>query len=266
MDALHQTKAFYAPLFTRFKADLTDRSLDFETRCLAFELGQIPDVPETGLVLDAGCGTGRYSAAWRNLFPAATLVGVDINDVILKSGQVKAGALAPINGSLEALPFRSASFDVVMSRGVIMITRHPRRALEELVRVCKPGGLLYFYSYKHGWYDVVLTVLRKIARGLGFRFCSRVIYGVCRFLRLDPRVSTMILDELFVPIRFALREADVLDWLRASGIPRDAIKPVVHAQFSGIPLPVDRRTAWLHRVLPKNGLITLAAWKPRQAS
>jgi SAM-dependent methyltransferase len=266
VDSVRQTRAFYAPLFTRFKEDLTDRSLDFETRCLAFELRQIPDVPQSGVVLDAGCGTGRYSAAWRNLFPAAAVVGVDINDIILKSGQVKAGALTPINGNLEALPFRSGSFDVVMSRGVIMITRNPRRALEELVRVCKPGGLLYFYSYKHGWYDVVLAGFRKIAGLLGFRFCSRVIYGICRLFRLDPRVSTMILDELFVPIRFALREADVLEWLQATGIPRAAIKPVVHAQFSGIPLPVDRRTAWLHRVLPKNGLITLAAWKPQQAS
>ena len=73
----------------------------------------------------------------------------------------------------------------------------------------------------------------------------------------------MIVDERFVPICCALGKKDICEWPRASGIPERVIKPVVHA--SGIPLPVERRTAWLHRVLPKNGSITLAAWKPAHA-
>ena len=73
----------------------------------------------------------------------------------------------------------------------------------------------------------------EVCRGpLGFETeCSRAVYGACRFMRLDPRVPTMILDELFVPIRFALKEETVLDWLRSSGVPLASIRPVVHAQF-----------------------------------
>ena len=257
-DTARQNNAHYAPLFSRFKEDMRDGSVPFETQCLAYELDQIRDLPESALVLDAGCGTGRYSAAWRNLFPSARLVGVDINEVILRTGQVSPGALRPVNGNLEALPFRSGSFDVVMSRGALPAIANPALAVRELLRVCKPGGLLYFYTYRHGWYDVVLNGVRKVALRLGAPACSRPIYAVCRLARLDPRVATMILDELFVPIRNASSEQTVLDWLHAPGVRFTSIQPVVHAQFGEIELPVDRRTAWLHRVLPKNGVVSLA--------
>jgi hypothetical protein len=110
----------------------------------------------------------------------------------------------------------------------------------------------------------VLNQVRKIAKRLGVSFCSRAIYAVCRFLRLDPRAPTMLLDELFVPIRFAFSEQTILEWLRSSGVPTASIQPVLHAQFANLQLPVNRRTRWLHRVLPKNGLITLAVRTGRQ--
>lgn len=68
----------------------------------------------------------------------------------------------------------------------------------------------------------------------------------------------MILDELFVPIRNASSENTVVGWLHSSGIRVASIRPIVHAQFGDVELPVDPRTAWLHRVLPKNGIISLA--------
>jgi SAM-dependent methyltransferase len=257
-DSTQQTKAHYGPLFSQFKADLGGGSIQFETDCLRYELSQIAGVAASGLVLDAGCGTGRYAAAWRQLFPSATVIGVDINDTILESGLIDPDSLTPIHGNLEALPFKTGAFDVVMSRGVIQHTSNPRQALLELLRVCKPGGLVYFYTYRHGWYDVILGVLRRIAQGFGAPFCSRRLFALCRFLRLDPRVPTMILDELLVPIRFAFSEQTIRAWLHASAVPVSSIQPVQHAQFAHLQLPVNRRTRWLHRVVPKNGLITLA--------
>lgn len=252
------TNDHYGPLFSRFKSSVDAQALAVERQCLAHELSQIPDVPDAGLVLDAGCGTGRYSAAWRQLHPSATVVGVDINRAILTTGQVEGAAPHRVNGSLESLPFGSGAFDVVMCRGVIQHTANPRQALRELLRICKPGGLLYFYTYRHGLYDVVLDRLRTVARLVGNRTCSRLVYGVCGSMRLDPRAPTMILDELFVPIRFAFSEDTIREWLTSSGVPLASVQPVEHAQFGSIDLPIDRRTAWVYRLAPKNGLITLA--------
>jgi hypothetical protein len=69
--------------------------------------------------------------------------------------------------------------------------------------------------------------------------------------------TTMILDELFVPIRFAFSEDTVRGWLARSGVPMASIRPFRHAQFGNLRLPVNRRTRFLHRVLPKNGVIAL---------
>jgi ubiquinone/menaquinone biosynthesis C-methylase UbiE len=256
-DPADRIRAHYGPLFARFKTELRDGTLEFETECLAFELNQIPDIPDPALVLDGGCGTGRYSGAWHRLFPSATLVGVDINRPILTTGLLT-DALSPINGNLEALPFKSGSFDVVMSRGALPATPDPRRAMRELLRVCKPGGLFFFYTYRYGWFDVLLSPLRLIAKLVGAPLCKRVIYGICGFLRLDPRVPAMMLDELFAPIRNAPTEKTILEWLHTSGTPLASIRPVVHAQYGNIRLPVDRRTAWLLHFLPKIDLISLA--------
>ncbi len=253
-----RNNAHYAPLFSRWKNELRDGALAVEARCLAFELDQIPNLPEAPLVLDAGCGTGRYSAAWKMLMPSARLVGVDINRAILLRGQVDPTALSRVNGSLLGLPFPTGAFDVVMSRGVIQHTTDPRAALGELLRVCKPGGLLYFYTYRHGLYDVVLDQFRRVARGIGVSRCERAIYGVSRFLKLDPRAPTMILDELFVPIRYAFSEDTIREWIRTSGVGVTSIHPVKHAQFGDVDLPIDKRTAFIYRLVPKNGLITLA--------
>src|SRR5215470_4137999 len=91
-----QTNAHYTPLFSQFTSDIHG-ALAVETACLAFELRQVTDLPESALVLDAGCGTGRYAAAWRKLFPSANVVGVDINETILARSLVDPGALLPIN-------------------------------------------------------------------------------------------------------------------------------------------------------------------------
>ena len=262
-DVASKNNAHYAPIFSRFKADMSDSAVRFETQCLAFELDQIPGLPESPLVLDAGCGNGRYSAAWRNLSPRATLVGVDLNGAILKTGQVSPGSLTPVNGNLEFLPFRSGTFDIVMSRGALPHIANPRQAVGELLRVCKPGGLLYFYTYGRGWYDYVLSPFRRIAMALGPRICSPPIYAICRLGRLDPRVASFILDELLVPVRNATPEKTVLEWLYSAGIKIDTIQPIVHAQFGNLELPVDRRSQWLHRVLPKIALVSLAVQRAK---
>ena len=49
----------------------------------------------------------------------------------------------------ESLPFESASFDIVLSDNVVDHARSPRTIIEEVARVLKPGGLLYFTVHVH---------------------------------------------------------------------------------------------------------------------
>lgn len=52
-------------------------------------------------------------------------------------------------GSAEALPFEDNSFDVVWSITVLEHIPDPQKALEEMRRVLKPGGLLYLHPAWH---------------------------------------------------------------------------------------------------------------------
>ena len=49
----------------------------------------------------------------------------------------------------EQLPFEDASFEIVLSDNVVDHARDPRRIIEEIVRVLKPGGIFYFTVHVH---------------------------------------------------------------------------------------------------------------------
>jgi SAM-dependent methyltransferase len=78
-------------------------------------------------VLDVGCGVKPYLPYFAD---AAEYVGLDVAD----------NPYADLQGAVEALPVDDASFDVVLCLQVLEHTEDPRRAVEELYRVTKPGG------------------------------------------------------------------------------------------------------------------------------
>ena len=92
-------------------------------------------------LLDAGCGTGRRLRAADGATLAA---GADLTWEMLAAGAPVAGTDTPspllAAADVRALPFASASFDVVWCRLVIGHLPDPAPAYAELGRVCAPGG------------------------------------------------------------------------------------------------------------------------------
>lgn len=95
-------------------------------------------------VLDVACGTGNLA------IPAAKLgcevAGVDIAPNLLEQARERAAreeVRADFQeGDAEALPFGENTFDVVMSMYGAMFAPRPDVTARELVRVCKPSGLI----------------------------------------------------------------------------------------------------------------------------
>lgn len=94
-------------------------------------------------VLEVGCGTGlilRRVAAF-----ARTARGVDLSPGML--AQARARGLDVAEASATALPFPDGSFDVVCSFKVLPHVREIDRALAEMARVARPGGVVIAELY-----------------------------------------------------------------------------------------------------------------------
>jgi SAM-dependent methyltransferase len=89
----------------------------------------------SGPILDAGCGVGLVG----RFYPDLDLYGLDASFSLLE--QVGAGYRMLIEGSAEELPFRDGSFDAVLSLNMLHHVMSPERAMSEMVRVLRPGGI-----------------------------------------------------------------------------------------------------------------------------
>lgn len=101
--------------------------------------------------LDAGCGTGLTAERLAQRPEFDSVVGVDASKEALARAQRYDRAWA--RATVLALPFADRSFDVVTCFDVLQHVpwSHDRRAVCELARVLRPGGVLLIRSNGRGW-------------------------------------------------------------------------------------------------------------------
>jgi len=95
-------------------------------------------------VLDVACGTGN--TAIPEARAGADVTGVDIAPNLLEQARTRAASeglsIRFEEGDAESLPYPDAAFDAVVTMFGAMFAPRPERTAGELVRVCKPGGLI----------------------------------------------------------------------------------------------------------------------------
>ncbi|SEG38104.1 Methyltransferase domain-containing protein [Nonomuraea solani] len=103
----------------------------------------------TGRVIEIGAGNGRNFPH----YPAAVteVVAVEPEDTLRRFAESQAkSAPVPVSvvlGHAEALPAGDASFDAAVVSLVLCSVPSQSRALTEIRRVLRPGGLLCFYEH-----------------------------------------------------------------------------------------------------------------------
>jgi ubiquinone/menaquinone biosynthesis C-methylase UbiE len=80
-------------------------------------------------------------------FPEAEVTGVDLREPYLEFARRCARSEQLPNVQFQiadvfALPFADASFDIVWTKYLLQWLKEPKRALDELKRVTRPGGVV----------------------------------------------------------------------------------------------------------------------------
>ncbi len=100
-------------------------------------------------VLDVGCGVGHWGQLLARVLPSGARVqGVDRDPFWVERATERATARGLADrfsyrvGVAEQLPFADASFDLVTCQTVLIHSPDPGVAVDEMIRVARPGGLV----------------------------------------------------------------------------------------------------------------------------
>lgn len=118
------------------------------------------------LVLDVGCGAGRFldvASRW-----GATVVGVDLSfavDAAYKSMGARPN-VSVVQADVNRLPFRPQTFDAIFSLGVLHHSRDTREAFLNLPPLLKDGGdiAVWLYYYTDHLYNLASDFWRRLLR------------------------------------------------------------------------------------------------------
>ena len=130
-------------------------------------------------ILDVGCGPGTITAGLAERVPDGHVTGIDTAPEVLARAREATAALGNVRievGDVYALDYPDDTFCVLHAHQVLQHLGDPVRALREMRRVCKPGGLIAARDADYGamvWYpdfqalDEWRTLYRTVARGNG---------------------------------------------------------------------------------------------------
>lgn len=117
-------------------------------------------------VLDVACGTGNVAIPAARA--GAVVTGIDIAPNLLAQARARAsGEQLQIQfheGDAECLPYPDASFDVVLTMFGAMFAPRPEQVAAELLRVCRPGGLIAMANWTpEGFVGKTFQLTAKLA-------------------------------------------------------------------------------------------------------
>jgi ubiquinone/menaquinone biosynthesis C-methylase UbiE len=139
----------------------------------------LPELKPHMKILDVGCGPGTITADLADRVPDGHVTGIDAAPQIIAQARELAGERANlefVTGDVYALDFPDAAFCVTHAHQVLQHLADPVRALAEMRRVTKPGGLVAARDSDYSamvWYPLSplleewLALYKAVARGNG---------------------------------------------------------------------------------------------------
>ena len=153
VDAQHYAASFGFQWHRYHKTQLDHDEVRESEQHFLMKTGLRPEELKGKLVLDVGCGMGRFAEVATRW--GGRVVGIDLS----AAAEVAARNLASrdfvaLQADVFALPFAAQSFDIIYSMGVLHHTPDCEAAVKALAKYLKPGGVLavWLYSGYNKWY------------------------------------------------------------------------------------------------------------------
>jgi len=141
------------------------------------QTGWTADELRGALVLDAGCGSGRFAEV--ALDCGATVVAADYSAAIDACWENLRHwpRFHALQADIRHLPLRDGRFDYVYSFGVLQHTPDPRSCFAALPRCLKPGGSIVVDIYRRSWKCLVMPKywIRPFAKRLPTQLLFRLV-------------------------------------------------------------------------------------------
>ena len=129
------------------RTQLDGASSDESERTFRAKTGFTPEDLRGRLILDVGCGMGRFSdvvSRW-----GGTVVGIDLSRAV-EAAQRNIGRRENVNiaqADIFELPFRDETFDFIFSIGVLHHTPSTKAAFDRLPRLLRKNGRIAIWVY-----------------------------------------------------------------------------------------------------------------------
>jgi ubiquinone/menaquinone biosynthesis C-methylase UbiE len=184
----------------KWYAALTKKSIgDF--RALARRMAE--QIAPGSSVLEVAPGPGYFAIELAKLGDYK-ITGLDISKTfveIARENAERAGVRVDFRrGNASSMPFAKETFDFIVCRTAFKNFSEPRRALEEMYRVLKPGGRALIIDLRS---DASRESIDEAVDGMGLSAANRVITKLTfRFMLLKRAYSRMGFEELVAQTEF----------------------------------------------------------------
>jgi SAM-dependent methyltransferase len=166
-------------------------------------------------MLDVGCGSGSITLGLAEVVAPGEVVGIDLQATQVEKARRLAVEQTVPNvrfevGDAYRLSFPTHSFDAVFAHGVLMHLREPVRALVEMRRLLRPGGIVGVRDPDFGG-DLLSPLTPLLQQWLSLRARVREYHGRDSFVGRHHR-------RLLLEAGFARSEARASVWLSAGSL------------------------------------------------
>ena len=207
-------------LKVRLKATWIDGNYDYFSRFMKASAVEFLDRlgvdPGTSL-LDVACGSGQLALIAASMGAKVTGVDIATNAILAARGRadLEGYDIRFDEGDAEALPYESASFDVVASLFGAMFAPRPELVASELLRVCRPGGRIAMGNWTlEGFIGQMFKTFARFIAPPGMP--SPVLWGDEKTVRerLGAHVSNLQLTRVLYRFDYPFSPADVVEFFR----------------------------------------------------